>query len=284
MRRRYTVGLVAALWLGLTLPAHAVVLRYDPEVGQVTKHKIEMAGRTEVTMPGMPDTVRMEMTSLMRYTQKALSKQGGVARLETKFTGGKVTVSAQGETQTMDMPTTGRVVADVDGRRRVVKVIESDLGNMGVPGQMGAAPDAWSSWSSFGAFPERDLNPDDTWTDKLTIPVTPGSAEATITYTSKLLALTTFQDRKCAKIRTSFQGPLKFDPSAFGIPASGSDESAVTATLQGDLVWYYDYEKSVDVYGEGTVGMNMSMTMDIHGGPQTMQTKMLLNLKTSLEK
>jgi hypothetical protein len=57
------------------------------------------------------------------------------------------------------------------------------------------------------------------------------------------------------------------------------------ATLQGDLVWYYDYENSVYVSGEGQVGMNMNINVsgpEIAGMPVSI--KMLMNIKLSLIK
>ncbi len=57
----------------------------------------------------------------------------------------------------------------------------------------------------------------------------------------------------------------------------------MTGALQGDLLWYYDYEKSVYVYGEGTIGMDMTMSVQAPNMPGgTMTTKMLMNLKTTL--
>jgi hypothetical protein len=107
----------------------------------------------------------------------------------------------------------------------------------------------------------------------------PDGPEMELAFNSRLLKLTTFQDRKCAKIRTTFSGPMHLDMSSMGMPAG--EDAEMEATLQGDMLWYYDYESSVYVYGEGTVGIDMSFSMpEEMGGAVTV--KMVLNIKTGL--
>ena len=283
MKRHCLAGMVTVLALAVCVPAHAVVLRFRPKVGAVHRHKATMAGRMETTMEGMGQTMRAEMAIDMEYSEKALSQTEDVTRLETELLGGKGEVTLNQQTQTMDMPT-AKMVADLDPQGRVVKLIEADMPESAMSEQlMGKGAESFPNWSQFSAFPEGDVSEGDAWSDTISIPTTPGGPEMEMTFQSKLIALTTFQSRKCAKIRTSFSAPVDLDLAELSAGEEEEAEGAMTATLQGDLLWYYDYENSVYVYGEGTIGMDMKMSMQIPNVPGGMMTtKMVMNLKTTL--
>jgi len=283
MKRHCLTGMVALLALAICVPAHAVVLRFRPKVDSVQKHKASMAGRMETTMEGMGQTMRAEMAIDMEYSEKVLSQTEDATRLETELLGGKGEVTFNQQTQTMDMPT-AKMVADLDAQGRVVKVIEVDMPEGAMSEQlMGQGAESFPNWSQFSAFPEGEVNEGDAWGDTISVPTTPGGPELEMTFQSKLIALTTFQSRKCAKIRTSFSAPMDLDLAELSEGEEEDAEGAMTATLQGDLLWYYDYENSIYVYGEGTIGMDMKMAMQIPNAPGGMMTtKMVMNLKTSL--
>jgi len=255
------------------------VLKYRPKVDSVLKHKASMAGRMESSMEAMGQTMRAEITMDMDYSEKVLSQTDETTRVETELLGGKTEVNMAGMKQTIDMPT-GKMVTDLDPRGQVVKLVEADL--TGTDQQvMGQGSESFPNWSQFSAFPEGDIKEGDSWKGTVTIPMGPDAPTIEMSYTSKLIALTTFQDRKCAKLQTGFSAPLELDASQLG-GGQGSDGN-VNATLSGDILWYYDYENSVYVYGEGTVGMDMDMSMSAPNMPSgNVKTKMLLNIKTSL--
>jgi hypothetical protein len=282
MKRRCAVGLVAGLLLVACLPAHAIVLRYRPKVDQVTKHKMTMAGRMEMSVEGMGQLMQMEISGTLNYAEKALSETAEATRVETRLTGGTMTAKGGGQSQTQDMPT-GRMVADIDPRGRVVKMVSAEFEGEDAMGQgMGPGAETWSTMpAQFGAFPEGDINVDDTWTEELKIPTAPDGPEMTMNLESQLLALTTFQGRKCAKVRTSFEGPMDLDMADFG-GAAGEVEGTMDAMLQGDMLWYYDYENSIYVYGEGAVGMDMNISVAGADMPGGMNAQMLMNVKMSL--
>lgn len=282
MKRRCAVGLVAGLLLVACLPAHAIVLRYRPEVDQVTKHKMTMAGRMEMSVEGMGQLMQMEITGTLNYAEKALSATAEATQVETRLTGGTMTAKGGGQSQTQDMPT-GRMVADIDPRGRVLKMVSAEFeGEDAMAQGMGPGADTWSTMpAQFGAFPEGDINVDDTWAEELKIPTSPDGPEMTMNLESQLLALTTFQGRKCAKVRTSFEGPMNLDMADFG-GAAGGVEGAMDAMLQGDMLWYYDYENSIYVYGEGAVGMDMNISVAGADMPGGMTAQMLMNVKMSL--
>jgi hypothetical protein len=283
----HAIGLTLCAMFAVGLPAHAVVLRYAPKVGDTVKHKVSVAGRTSSVVESMDDpmadALRMEISGAIQYTEKALSETPDSVRVETRVAGGKFTMSAAGQVQEQPVPK-GTVVADMDRRGRLVKVIETDLGGKSgvqdfMMGGMGGAGDL-PNFSGFGVFPEGDVRPGATWTDGIQIPAKQGGPGMNLSLSSRLLDLATFQDRKCAKIRTTFSGPLTFG-SAHGVGAAGEME----ATMQGDLIWYYDYENSVYVSGEGQVGMNMSMNVSAPEMPgMPVSIKMLINVKLSLMK
>jgi len=279
--RRIHVGLMLFAWLALGLPAHAVMLRYSPKVGETIKHKVSMAGRTSAVVEGMGETMRMELSGAMQYTEKALSETPDTVRVETRVTGGKFTMSVGGQSESQQAPK-GKFVADMDRRGRLVKAIEADFGGKsGAQDFMTGGTGSLSNLTTFAAFPEGDVKVGDTWSDEIKIPATQGGPEVNLSLTSRLLDLADFQGRKCAKIRTTFKGPMSFSAPA------GSDDPGNTmeAALQGDLIWYYDYENSIYVSGEGSVGMDMKMSVsgpEMPGLPVT--TKMLMNVKLSLAK
>ena len=283
MKRHYLTGMAALLALAFCVPANAVVLRYRPKVGEVQRHKATMAGRMETTMEGMGQTMRAEMTIEMEYSENALSQTEELTRLETELLGGKGEITFNQQTQTMAMPT-AKMVADMDDRGRVVELIEAEMPDSGVSEQlMGKGAESFPNWSQFSAFPEGDVKEGDTWKDTIAVPTTPGGPELEMTFESRLIALTTFQSRKCAKIRTSFTAPMALDLAALSGGEEADAAGDMTANLQGDLLWYYDYENSVYVYGEGTIGMDMKMAMQIPNAPGgVVTTKMLMNLKTTL--
>jgi len=284
MRRMHVIGLALCAVFAAGLPAHAVTLRYAPKVGDTVKHKVSLAGRTSSGAEGMGDSLaeamRMEVSGTVQYAERALSETTDTVRIETQVTGGKFTMSVAGQSQDQPVPK-GKVVADMDRRGRLVKTIETNFGGKsGVQDFMTGGAGDLSNFSSFAAFPDGDVKAGDTWTDEIKIPARQGGPEVNLSLSSRLLDLTTVENRKCAKIRTTFKGPLSFD----SVPGAG-DAGSMEATLQGDLIWYYDYENSVYVSGEGQVGMNMNMHLS---GPEMpgmpVSIKMLMNIKLSLVK
>lgn len=282
MKRRCAVGLAAGLLLVACLPAHAVVLRYRPKVDEVIKHKLTMAGRMQASVEGMGQLMQLEISGSMDYAEKALSATEETTRVETRLTGGAMTAKADGESQTQDVPT-GYMVADIDRRGRVVKMISLEFGGEeAMPETMGPGAETWTSMpAQFGAFPEGDISVNDSWSDELKIPTAPDGPEMTMNIESQLLALTTFQGRKCAKIRTAFEGPMNINLADFAGAGEGV-EGTMDAMLQGNMLWYYDYENSVYVYGEGTVGMDMNLSIPGADTPGGMTAQMLMNVKMAL--
>jgi hypothetical protein len=282
MRRRWAVGVVAGLLLATCLPAHAIVLRYQPKVGEATKHKVSMSGTMLASVPGMGQVMQMELNGAVDYTEKALSETAETTRVETRLLGGSMTVKMEGQSQTEEMPT-GRVVTDTDRRGRLVNLVEANVGGQNaMPDAMGPGSATWGS--QFVALPEGTVEVNDSWSDTLKIPTAPIGPEIPLTVKSQLLELPTFQNRKCAKIRTSFEGPMNLDLSALGMPAEAG-KGTMEASLQGDMILYYDYENSLQVYSEGTIAIDMNLSMTGPDAPPGgMNMQMQISVKATLEK
>ena len=280
MKRRWLIGMLVGMAATVCLPAHAVVLRYAPKVGEVHKQKATIAGRMEMTMEGLGQTMRGEITGDMDYSETALSQTEGVTRVKTEMLGGKMQVSLAGQSQSVDMPT-GKMVADMDQRGRVVKLVEMDM--PGAEQMMGSGAESFPNWAQYSAFPEGDVKVGDTWEGKVSVPARPNMPAIELAFKCTLLDLVTFKGRNCAKIRTAFNGPFEMDlADAQGVPPG--TEGTMDATMDGTMDWHYDYDNSIYVYGEGAVGMDMNMSM---GGAAadagTMTMKMLMNIKTALQ-
>jgi len=285
MKRRCAVGLVAGLLLVTCVPANAIVLRYRPKINELTKHQITADVRIQTSIEGMGQVTQREATASVDYIEKALSETAETTRLETRWVRGILTTKANGEVHTEELPT-GRVVADMDRRKRLAGVVETDFGGEADLSElMGPGAETWTNlFAQFGAFPEGDIEVSGAWSEELKIPISPAGPEVEITVESRLLALTTFQGRKCAKIQTSFEGPISLDLSDFGAPTE-EVKGAMEAMLQGDMLWYYDYENSVDVYQEASARMDTNLSMSAPEAPGgTITTEARLKLKMTLTK
>ncbi len=280
MRRHCAALFVAGVLVVAALPAHAVVLRFRPQVGTARQYKLTMSGRMTMEMAGVGEAMRTETTAEVEYREKALSREDDLTRYETELLGGKVNMTLGERIETMDVPT-GRFVADMDSRGRLVKMVETEFeGETPQQPFMGSGAESMPASFHYAPFPEGDVKEGDTWSDTIAIPTAPDGPELEMTFTSELLALTTFQGRKCAKIRTSFNAPMDMDLEDLGAPAGSDESGTIEAALKGDILMYYDYDNSLYVYGEGTVGMDMNMSMEIPEMPAgNMTMKMITNVK-----
>lgn len=269
--RRTAVWLTVLLWAVACLPAHAIKLRYRPAKGTVVKHKTTLTGTTTMDMPMGQGTMNMTTNGFITTTEKVLEATDNTVTVETVVTGGTMTLNMGGREQSIAMPQT-RMVAETDDRGRVTKVIEADLGTQTGP----MAGMDYNDFAEFSAaFPDKDLDINDTWKDQMKLPLGEGQ-EIILTANSRLLQLTTLQGRKCAKIRSAFQGPMNMDLTAQG-------GGVMTGQMSAQFVTYYDYENSVYVSSEGTVNLTMTMSMtDPSGESMDVSTKTSMKIKVKL--
>lgn len=266
MNKCSAVGLLAALFLAAPLPAHAILLRYRPKINALTKHRIAADGTLTASSEETGQITEMEVTAHVDCREKALSDTAETTRVETRWIRGVVTAKTNGQVRTEQLATR-RSVVEMDQRKRLLEIVEQDSQAGGEPGDpVGAALKAWAGLlGRLGALPEGDVAVGDFWSDELTFPAPapstddilpriphdfgvemlapPGGFGRVVSARSELLALTTFQGRKCAKIRTSFEGCSAPDLSE---PATPTGD----VTFQGHLLRYYDYENAVEIYRE----------------------------------
>jgi hypothetical protein len=273
--------------LSVVLPAQAVLLRYTPKVGTITKHSISMSGRMEMTSEMLPQAMRMQLTATIGEREKVLGQTEGGYKVQTSTSGGTVKMTGDGleGAQSQKAPASS-IVAIYDDRSRVMRVVSMKGAkdpSMGMGGD--------SDFSALGGIPlpEEDVKPGDTWADEIKMPMGEGMPEATINTTSRLLELATYKGRKCAKIRTTMNGPFSLDMSQ--IPQAQGAQGSADGTLEGTMTAYYDYEKCTWVDASGKVTMNMNMNVNASppgseggGMSMTMGMKMAMNIKMTLAK
>ena len=286
MGRSRLIGVAVGLWmLSVVLPAQAVLLRYTPKVGAIAKHTISMSGRMEMTSEMLPQAMRMQLAVTMAEREKVLGQAEGGYKVQTSTSGGtiKMTGEGLGGARSQKAPAAS-IVAIYDDHSRVARVV-SMTGAKDVSMGMGGDSD----FSALGGIPlpEEDVKPGDTWSDEIKMPMGQGMPEATINTTSRLLELATYKGRKCAKIRTTMNGPFSLDMSQ--MPQAQGAQGSADGTMEGTMTAYYDYEKSVWVDASGKVTMNMNMNVSAPGGEgggmsMTMAMKMAMNVKMTMVK
>lgn len=275
MRKAHVIGLGAVLWAVLAgLPAQAVVLRYQPEVGSTTTYKLVMKGDMSMTMPGLEEATGGDVNSTMTMVQKALAKQDNGTKVEMRITEGKLTVTMTGEKTSQDLPSSQAVMV-LDDRGRMAELLSSDSGGLG-PQETLPGTDDWGAFAGYGGFPEGDVKAGDVWTDDVKVPASAMMPEMNLQVRSRLVELSTYQGHKVAKISSAFSGPFSGDLSQLAQGAPQQVQGTMSGNLQGNLIALYDYEKSVYVHTEGrfttTIDTQMSgagmgaavMSMKVH--------------------
>jgi hypothetical protein len=265
------------------LPAHAIVLRYAPKVGEVHRYEVTAAGAFEMTIEALGQTSRTESGAEVQCEQRALSQTGDVTRLQTDLLGGKSTTKCDDQTESGEAPS-GKVVVEVDRRARVTRLVEMNLEGKDASQEVGPWAEFLSKWSQCCALPEGDVEVGDTWADTFTNSLPAGGPRIKVSIKSQLLDVTTFQGRQCAKIRTTFSGPVELEGEDMGPFGS---VGPTTGKLEADLTWYYDYANSIFVGGEGSGGLEMSRFLEGILGPGMpnrtgVSTKMQTNVKIAL--
>ena len=283
MKRACVLGLATCLLAVLALPAQAILLRYSPKVGVATKHKFTTAGRTEIAAEAMTEPMRMEMEMVMHSLRKALSETSDTVKVETRSFDSSLKITMLGQTQTEALPET-RCVTQMDRRARILKVEEADARELGDVQQMiPGGPGTWGNWDSFPPFAEKDVKAGDKWSEELSLVSLTGMQGMTVKATSEMIALTTFQARKCAKIRTVFEVPLNPNLLQMGGLGEEAAEGLAEGMIKGMVLWYYDYENSVYAYAEGTTETSTTMDMgEAMGGLSAI--KVVINMKMTLAK
>lgn len=270
--------LLAALSAG---SAQAVDLRFKPKVGEEHRFAFLMSGR----MMSSGDSAdasdsRREGSVRIHYALKALSETDEQTVVEVRQLDGEATLSAEGESATVTLSPV-KATFGVDRRR------QSELEDMegddppesegmpdavcGILGEMEVGCGMWMEAADMLYLPKDPVEVGATWTHEQKWE----HAGTVQTTEYKLEELTEKAGRKCAKIRAKWNTPY----SVTDVP-EGNESIAEWLRMEGlttgEIVFYYDYENSLDVYIEGTMGSETK--------PEAADasTKMLLNMKISL--
>jgi hypothetical protein len=139
-----------------------------------------------------------------------------------------------------------------------------------------------SALEGLGEFPEKDLKPNDTWTQRAEIPLPGGSRSLSLNANSRFLGMATFKGRSCAKIRTYFQLPMDMDLASMMLGEAGSAAGDVQGQMTGTFTTYFDPALGRELYTEGTIGAKLELTVEVGESSQTMTMKMKFNVKSAL--
>jgi hypothetical protein len=123
-------------------------------------------------------------------------------------------------------------------------------------GSLDLVGDAWLGLVDVLYLPEGDVAPGATWSHE------PLEEEEDLPFAleidHRLLELTTYAGRTCAKIAVSWRAP--FTDMPFPEAGEAADASA-SGIFSGEYVVYYDYENCLEVYVEGSVGASISVAV-----------------------
>jgi len=231
VNRRVALGLTV-VWLAvLCASARAVMLRYTPKVGGKASYQYAVTSTIDATMAGE----RMHSQSFMQMTatHTVLAKTSRGMRVEVAMRNRSMAMTmpgSKGPTNQKMPDSTATVVIDQRGHTERVKAAGQDRAAM--------SHDPLSDIVDSIMLPGKDVKPGDTWFDTLDTKGGGAAPAANITFTSRLVELTTRRRRRCAKITTTFMGTM----GGAGAPGSGN--------VQGTAVQYYDYENSLWVEAE----------------------------------
>jgi hypothetical protein len=287
------LGLTLILALVCVAPASAVELVYKPKVGETVQHKVMLAGRLSVTAsdPELASFVdqRGEMTATIRYSSVPTSQSDDSTVMDIRMLDGQAVVKTESGTETVDL---GTLTAKLTTDRRL------ETGEGEFDAEEDFTETSEEAYSVLDGFP---LLAGDWWelVDVLYLPAgdvskgaewryedtedLPSESAPPVVVKYKLLDLTTHEGRKCAKIRASWR--YEFTDMKMEEEGEGEESDAMTGSglHTGDYLIYYDYENSVCAYSEGSVGLEMSVTMPSPSGEGTASMKALVNVKTALE-
>lgn len=245
---------LAALALALAAPvqAQAVLLRLDPEQGQVSRYVMDMETFMEAPMMSSDQPF---MVAQVYTTQTVAAVEGDV------ITYTMVTDSANFETPAMPMmqqnmpDMAGEIhTMKMDTRGRVVELNDEDL-----------PPEAQQMLNQMGTgfgmqLPENEVSPGDTWTARFEMgaPGAPGAdMEMMIEVTYTLVSVSS------GLASIAFEGPVSISG---GQGAQGMDASG---TMSGSLVFDVDAGRMNSTETEMQMqmnagGMNMSMNQSMN--------------------
>jgi hypothetical protein len=294
MRPRQLAILVAlALLGGAGSAAQAVEMQYRPKAGETAKHRVMLAGRLtmEADSPLVQEFIldRAQLSATLEYVCTPTSQSGDTTEIEVEMTRSEATVTTAAGPEKTSLGS-AKATMQVDSRLEVSEAsftTDEDYTSLSDDAveaidAFGAGAAGWWDLVDVLYLPEGDVSAGAEWTYEDTdtdFGGVEGAPPLEVRY--KLLELTTHAGRKCAKIGTSFQ--YEFSDVAVSPEDEGGRQMTTSGVMSGEYLSYYDYENSVQVYHEGAMGLDVTVTIDHPDmASAAVRTKIVMNVKMIL--
>lgn len=274
----------AGLWLAAGVAsARGVVIEYKPKVGQKATYKVMFAGRMQRAIEGdvpYATSQRYEVTATLKYTSQVLSQTDDATIVKIRMEDGEADVKTGDIVETVDLGTL-QAEATVDRRRLGTDAdvtAEADLSEVHLDvidalESLHLLDDQWLGLVDVLYLPEGDVKPGATWSHR-DEPEGEGPFP-TVTIDHRLVELTSYGSRKCAKIAVSWRVPFSDVPFP---PGGGEVEALASGVFSGEYLVYYDYENCLEVYVEGSVGTSLTVPLP----DSSFEQKQQMNVKARL--
>ncbi len=282
------------IWTGLLLliaiwatPLRAVELRYKFKLHEKLKYRDSMALAVQNEgMGGSKSRWQYRAESRLVETVKQASDDSYTLEIETvenksKFTGpdGNTNESEEkGKPERVNMTHRGRVT-----ERKTLGPEDDKQSGMGYTTKLDEFAIIQQVFDGL-TLPEGEVEPGATWSDKLTVDLTPDDkkvrTQVEVEAAAEFRRLVTVLGDVCAEIVTDFTVPLKTPKDKESVDL----KLAIEGKIIGHMVTYFSVARGRAVVELGTIGVIGEMTMAPEGmGKTTMGGRMKFNLKTVLE-
>ncbi len=271
MGRSWRVVVLAVMALAVASPAWAVTLRYSPKQGTKLLYNLSLTGRVMMqyppevasSMPAGMDSMTMSMTMAMTQTAEKVDEDTITWLIETGASKMTMKMGTEPEETQDTPPSQSRVKMTRLGKVLEVKVLGEQSALPGME-EMSGLMDSLPTM-----FPEKEVNPGDSWTSVIDLPL-PGMDESIhITMQSTLKRMAVLRGHQVAEIETKLSGPFSFT----------MEQAQISGALTGTLTTYHDFEKGITVETRGPLQMRMEMS---GAGAMQMTQAMVLNLQMQL--
>lgn len=242
----------------------AVLLRLDPQVGQVTRHRME-SKTWMLPGSGVPtDTAAPTMVLVLYSTQTVAAAEAGVRTISTVIDssrmelGGGAPPLGQGGDLFKGTTTIRRVNADGE------LVSSSTVPGPNLPPMMAGRMSAFGEAPGQSSFPKRPLKVGDTWTDSTTRAAGAGQgrAEASV-FTLRLERIERRGGSQVAIISVS---------GSSGVPADSANRSSISGVVSGEMTVDVTHRRMVRLSNEHRT------LIDSPSGPRTIFGRMMMTL------
>jgi len=244
-------------------PARAVELRCQPAPGAVMAYTLAASSETRSVGPGNRLDVTAGEVRIKGTATVAPSEEPDRVVLICRTTGGRQSiVIRQRAMRQAAPPATERVTMTTLGETVAWDLLEGDLPALEPPMRLMLEPADLCVFQGYGALPEGDVQPGDSWSGHYDdIAGSPDEESQRITYRSTLLGVGRFRGRPCARIATAYEvAPLETDP-----PAQG-ESVPIHTTMTGDAVWGFDIERGMILYYTETLTTSTRLVVPPESG------------------